>query len=355
MDRRTFLKVTAGVAAGAQDPLAPAAEKKPLSETRPKRKVVVACIDGLDPDYLSQSDVPNLKRLMKTGFYMEGKAVIPTVTNVNNASIATASFPEEHGITGNYYFDRSTGKGSYMESADFLRRATLFEKAKEMGVRSALVTSKEKLKKLLWRGTHLAVSAENPPAGLVAEVGPGKDIYSPDINYWTIRAAAHLLNKKEFDFVYLATTDYMMHTYPPKDPRSQAHLHHLDRLLGEMVSAHSRLELYLTADHGMSAKTQAIDIGRLLREKGIAAEAIPIIKDRYIAHHKNLGGACYVYLSRTQDSEKAHEVLRMIDGVTEVYPRDKAAKQFRLARDRIGDFFLLGEQHVAFGDLAARV
>ncbi len=288
---------------------------------------------------------------MRGGIYIEGSGVIPSVTNVNNASIATASFPEDHGITGNYYYDRASGKEHYMESAEFLLRPTLFELAAQRGLKSALVTSKEKLKKLLSRGADLAVSAENPPRELVEKVGPKENIYSPDINYWSARAARHLLKREGYDLVYLATTDYMMHTYPPEDERSQRHMYMLDKLLGEILDDHAELEVYLTADHGMSPKTEAIDVGKLLASRGIEAEAVPIIKDRYVAHHSNLGGACYVYLKNEADFQKAFDLLRETKGVEETYANREAAEKFKLRADRIGDIFILGEKHVAFGGL----
>ena len=110
-------------------------------------------------------------------------------------------------------------------------------------------------------------------------------------------------------------------------------------------------EVYLTADHGMSPKTEAIDIGQVIAEHGIAGEAVPIIRDRYVAHHSNLGGACYVYLRNEEDLGQTFSLLRELPGVEEIYTRSEAAEQFQLHEDRSGDIFLLGEQHIAFGSL----
>lgn len=113
----------------------------------------------------------------------------------------------------------------------------------------------------------------------------------------------------------------MMHTYAPTDERSLAHLHTLDELLSRILNDHAHLEVYLTADHGMSPKGIAIDIGRVLTSKGIEGEAVPIIKDRYVVHHKNLGGACYVYLKNEKDLEKTLALLREVSGVEEIYDK----------------------------------
>ena len=92
------------------------------------RKVLFVLVDGLGPDYLRLSDTPNLDRMIREGDYREGPGVVPSVTNVNNASVATGSFPDEHGITSNYFFDRSQDKGVFMESPEFLLRPTILEK-----------------------------------------------------------------------------------------------------------------------------------------------------------------------------------------------------------------------------------
>ena len=350
--RRAFLRGSAGcVLAAGSAKATPLLGVSPTTGWDKNRKVLFICVDGFGPDYLKQSDMPTMKRMVQAGTYVEGASIIPSVTNVNNASIVTASFPRDHGITGNYYYDRTTGKGTYMESAEFLLRPTIFERAKKRRIKTAFVTSKEKLKTLVSRGADFAVSAERPTSELLAKIGPKQDVYSPEINFWSFRAARHFLKEGECQLVYVATTDYMMHTYPPTDERSLGHLHTLDELLGRILNDHQNLEVYLTADHGMSPKRIAIDIGRLLTSRGIEGEAVPIIKDRYVVHHKNLGGACYVYLKNEKDLDKTFALLREVAGVEEIYHKRAAAEEFKLHADRIGDIFLLGEKHVAFGNL----
>ncbi len=353
--RRAFLTGAAAslVAAGAAplSPLLGRSRNAPRrAEWRQDRKVLFLSVDGFGPDYLHQSDMPNLKQMMASGTYVEGTGIIPSLTNVNNASILTASFPAEHGITGNYFYDRTTGEGTFMESADFLMRPTLFEQARSRGIRTGFVTSKEKLM-FLSRGADFADSAEAPSSEMAALFGPAQDVYTPDINYWTLRAARYFLDERDCQIVYAATTDYMMHTYPPEDERSQAHLHTLDELVGRILNDHPGLEVYVTADHSMSAKRDAIDIGRVIAEHGIAGEAVPIIRDRYVVHHSNLGGACYVYLENEADLERTFEVLSELPGVEEIYRKEEAAAEFQLYADRIGDIFLLGERPVVFGAL----
>lgn len=295
--------------------------------------------------------MPNLRRLTREGGYKVGSSVIPSVTNVNNASLVTASFPKDHGITTNYQYDRKTGTFSEMESSEFLLQPTIFEKARNVGLRTALVTSKDKVRTLCARGADIVISAEKPEPAWIGKIGKQEDMYSPNVNYWSFRAARHVLKNESVDLMYLSTTDYMMHTYGPDEEPSLEHLHTLDGLLGDIVSDHPKLEVYLTADHGMNAKYEGLNPAIILRDKSITAEAVPIIRDKHQVHHKNLGGACYIYLERIADQPRAMEILKSTEGVEEVFSAKAAVQEFQLHPDRIGDIFLLAKKEYAFGEL----
>jgi phosphonoacetate hydrolase len=317
----------------------------------PARKILVVLIDGFGPEYLERSDMPNLKRICREGGFKTGRSVIPSVTDVNNASLVTACFPSEHGITSNYWRDRTTGASYELDSAEFLLRPTIFERVKKQGLRTALVSSKDKVRRLCSRGADIQLSAEKPTTEYVQKVGRAENIYSAEANYWSLRAARHILKHESVGLMYLSTTDYMMHTYPPEAAPSLEHLHTLDRLLAGIVDDHPRLELYLTADHGMNAKTEAIDPARILKENSITAVGIPIIRDEHVVHHGNLGGAYYLLLDRQSDLPRATQILRARQGVEAVFDAPAASRLFHLYPQRIGDLLLLGTKDTAFGEL----
>src|SRR6185436_8984421 len=98
----------------------------------------------------------------------------------------------------------------------------------------------------------IAVSAEKPDRQWIDLAGKQEGMYTPDVNYWTFRAARHVLRSQGVDLLYLSTTDYMMHTYAAEQEQSLEHLHRLDGLLGDIVADHPKLDVFLTADHGMN-------------------------------------------------------------------------------------------------------
>lgn len=318
-----------------------------------RRKVLILCIDAGSHDYLAASNLPNLQELAASGFYRHANAVIPSVTNVNNVSIATGTFPETHGITTNYHVDRATGKGEFIEDDRFLLAPTLFEtaKASKFADKTALFVTKEKLLRMLASGTDIAVAAEAPPDEYIQMAGPVEPIYSSEINWWLLRAVRETLRREDPELVYCSTTDWVQHKYAPDAEHSQQHLAMLDAIIGDIVNADPEREIYITADHGMLAKTVALDPGRVLTERGIPASSIPIIKDRYVAHHGNLGGAAYVFLKNRDEMPEAIQHLLNTPGVEEAYNSEDAAQIFRLHRERIGDIFVLADETTVFGEL----
>ena len=206
------------------------------------RTTVAICIDGLDPTYLEACEAPNLSALGRRGFLTTGQCMMPSVTNVNNVSLVTASYPEVHGINSNYRLVRETGEEIYMESAEYVLAETMFQRAKRLGLSTVLVTSKDKLRTLLGDGASVAVSSEQPPDWVVEGVGAPPEIYSLEVNGWVIKAASYIMSRlrDEVAVVYIATTDYAMHTYGPDEAESQRHMTILDEAIGELTAAHPR-------------------------------------------------------------------------------------------------------------------
>ncbi len=312
---------------------------------------ILVCLDGCNPQYLARCDTPNLDAIGRAGFKIVGRAVVPTVTNVNNTSIVTASFPEVHGITSNTFLDPGTGREVYMESPEFLLTDTIFRRAARKGRKAALLTAKDKLKGLIRDGADIAESAERPPSWLTDRLGPPPAVYSIEINHWLFRAAIEVLREHSPDVLYVTTTDYVTHTYAPDDERALRNMNEIDRLIGELLNVLPDSEIVVTADHGMNPKTRALDLNRIFQERGIGARAVPIIKDRYVVHHRNLGGAAYVYVDDPGAEAEVTGLLREEEGVESVTACPEAARLYHLHPERIGNLFVLGDGNTVFGSL----
>lgn len=341
MNRRDFL------ASGAALLGAPA-----LAQRTPQR-VVVVMFDGFGLEYMDQSHMPVLAQWRERGLYRRVKSTMPSVTNANNASICCGVLPEQHGITGNSYFDERTGREEYMETADLLLSPTLFQRARQRGVKSALLSCKKKTTTLLPAGADLILSAETPTEDWVRRLGPAPDIYSREINYWLMAAAIDLLrNRTELSCLYIHTTDYPMHTWPPEAKESKEFLAHMDRLLGEAAAAAPDAAFLLTADHGMNHKTRCHDLAKACARRGTPIRiAISVERDKYPKHHRGHGGVSWVYCNRSRDLDAVSETLAGLTGVEAILTRTEASARYHLMPSRIGDLVVLGDRETVFGDL----
>jgi phosphonoacetate hydrolase len=349
VNRRTMLKYGAAAAVSAAlGGVSTGEEKQPSLQ-----RTVVIMFDGFGLDYLAESKMPVLGHWRRDGFYKPVTCVMPSVTNANNASICCGVWPEVHGITGNSYFDEQSGEVLYTESADLLLAPTLFEHAAKKGVKSALLSSKAKTITFLLRGAEIVLTAENPQPEWVQKLGPAPPIYSREINYWLVRAAIDILkNRPDIGCLYVHTTDYAMHMWPPEAPESKEHLERIDDLFGQAMKAAPDAAFLLTADHGMNAKSRCWDLGKVCARQGVPVRrAFSVGRDRYVKHNRGCAGAAYVYLKSPQDAERVREILSKVKGVERVLAREAAAREYRLMKDRIGDLVVWGDKDTVFGDM----
>jgi phosphonoacetate hydrolase len=122
----------------------------------PKRPTVVIVVDGFDPAYLqhgfANGTLPTMKSFGKCGFVSIADCSMPSTTNTNNTSIVTGVPPAVHGINGNYYLDPETGKEIMITDASQLRCDVILGVMSHAGVRTAAITAKDKLLKVLVHG-----------------------------------------------------------------------------------------------------------------------------------------------------------------------------------------------------------
>jgi phosphonoacetate hydrolase len=321
-------------------------------QNRPQR-VIVLMIDGFGPDYLTASRMPVLTSWRRKGIGKTVDGVMPSVTNANNTSICCGVWPEKHGVTANYYLNEATGREEYMEDAGLVLAPTLFERAQAAGVSSALLSSKKKTISLLPRGASLVLSAEIPTPEWTARLGKAPDIYSAEINHWLLKAATHILrHQPEIGVLYIHTTDYPMHMWPPEAEPSQRHLVTLDSLFGELAAVAPDAAILQTADHGMHHKTRCWDLAKACAARGLELRAaISAEEDKYLKHHSGFGGTAWVYLKSNRDADRAAAMMGSLPGVEAVLTRSEAARRFRLMPSRIGELVVLGNRDTVFGRL----
>ena len=284
---------------------------------RPLAPVVVVCVDGCEPDYLTHAfqagAAPFLARMLERGTSLVGECVVPSFTNPNNLSIVTGVPPSVHGICGNYFLDVERGEEVMMNDPAYLRAPTLLARFAASGARVAVVTAKDKLRTLLGHGLKgICFSAEKAAEATLENAGiervpelvglPVPSVYSAELSEFVFAAGAKLLETHWPDLTYLSTTDYVQHKCAPGAPEANAFYAMMDRYLERMDGMGAVIGL--TADHGMSAKTDAAGRPRVLYLQRVlddtlgdgAARVILPITDPYVVHHGALGSFATVEL-----------------------------------------------------------
>lgn len=317
-----------------------------------QQPIIIGMLDGLSTEYLAQSEMPNLKRMMEEGFQKEVSAIFPSVTNVNNVSICCGCFPSEHGITGNSYFNPETGGPEYMNSASMIKADSIFKRAGRHAVKSALLTSKRKTTELLAADCEFSVAAERAPQELIDRFGEPADIYSREINYWLWTVAIDLLeNRPDIGVIYVHTTDYPMHTWAEDADESKEHLLMMDRLIGKAQAASPEAAFFFTADHGMNAKVRNWDLMKVCEEAGLPIRfSLSPERDYYIKHHKNYAGCAFVWLNDPADYDGVAKIVLGLEGVESIQTAAEAAAQFHSIPERLGDMVVHCDKETTIGD-----
>jgi phosphonoacetate hydrolase len=338
--------------------------------------VVVVCVDGCQYEYLtaavSAGVAPFLGRLLGgAGTAYLADCVIPSFTNPNNLSIVTGAPPAVHGICGNYFYDRERGEEVMMNDPRYLRAGTILAAFADAGAKVAVITAKDKLRKLLGhrmkgicfsseKADQLTL-AENGIEGIVERVGmPVPSVYSAALSEFVFVAGVKLMERERPDLMYLSTTDYIQHKAAPGTPIANDFYAMMDKHLARLDELGATI--VLTADHGMNAKHG--DDGSpnviYLQDQldawfGAGATRVILpITDPYVVHHGALGSFATVYLNPPADERAVRERIAALPGIESVLSRAPAADRFELPADRIGDLVVVSRQDTVIGTSASR-
>jgi phosphonoacetate hydrolase len=341
----------------------------------PARPLVVLCIDGCEPDYLDRAiaagAMPWMARARPAGTYRVAESVVPSFTNPNNLSIVTGVPPAVHGIAGNYFWDAESGTEVMMNDPKYLRCDTILATFAGAGARVAVVTAKDKLRRLLGHGMKgICFSSEKADGTTEAEHGlrdalgfvgrPLPSVYSADLSEFVLAAGVKLLREVHPDLMYLSTTDYVQHKHAPGTPEANTFYRMMDGYLSELDALGATVAL--TADHGMNAKTDERGEPRVIYlqdvlDRWLGAERARVIlpiTDPYVVHHGALGSFATVYLPAGASPADLGPRIATLPGVDLVLSRADACVRFELPPDRIGDLVVVTGRHVTVGTSASR-
>ena len=341
----------------------------------PSSTAIVICLDGSQKEYFEEASklnlTPNIDSFKKNGEDLLVNSAIPSFTNPNNISIVTGRPSSIHGICGNFFYTPSTGEEVMMNDPQFLRAPTIFQKYYEQGAKIAIVTAKDKLRKLLSHGLKfnesraICFSSEKSDQANLNENGIEEvnkwldmevpNVYSQGLSEFVMAAGVKILNEFNPDIMYLSTTDFIQHKYAPGDEVANAFYAMFDRYIGKLNINNN--SIIVTADHGMQPKSRsdgspnAIFLQDILDEtlgKDISKVILPIT-DPYVVHHGALGSFATVYLD---DKSRIHDAIveiQKIDDIEVVLTNEEGCAQYDLPTDRMGDIICMSSKNSTIG------
>ena len=336
----------------------------------PKRPTVVIIVDGFDPAYLehgiANGTLPTMKSFKDKGFMAIADCSMPSTTNTNNTSIVTGVPPAIHGINGNYYLDAETGKEIMITDAKRLRCGTILGALSHAGVKTAVVTAKDKLLKVLaYEMEGINFSSEYAGKANLGENGienveklvgrPTPDQYSADLSLFVFDAGVKLMSTVRPDLMYLSTSDYVQHKHAPGEPEADAYHQAVDRTVAALIALGATVAI--TADHGMNDKSASDGTPNVVYLEdelnsrfGVGAvRVICPIADPFVRHHGALGSFVRVHLRKPGDVQAMMAFARTLPGIELVLDKEQVCKQFELPVDREGDFAVFSDRQTVVG------
>ncbi len=336
-----------------------------------QRPLAVVCVDGCEHEYITAAvaagAAPFLGGLLAGGgTCFMADCVMPSFTNPNNLSIVTGVPPSVHGICGNYFFDPESGEEVMMNDPRHLRARTILAAFSAAGAKVAVITAKDKLRKLLGhRMSGICFSSEKADQVTLAENGienmlgrvgmPLPSVYSAALSEFVFVAGVKLMERERPDLMYLSTTDYVQHKAAPGTPAANDFYAMMDRNLARLDELGATI--VLTADHGMNAKHDADGQPNVIYLQDTLdawlgqqqSRVILPITDPYVVHHGALGSFALVYLPAPHAQHEVAARIAELAGIETVLTRAEAAAQFELPPDRIGDLVVVSQRDTVIG------
>lgn len=306
-------------------------------------RTVVLDVVGLSSALIGDH-TPFLKNYLTKNKLTKIKPMLPAVTTAVQTTYVTGSWPAEHGIVGNGWYDRIDSEIKFWKQSNKLVQSeSIWDTAKQ---RNPDFTCAQ----LFWwynmycgadysitpRPNYLADGRKIPdcyayPASLRDELqakfgqfplfsfwGPGANIAS---SQWIANAAMYVEEKHSptLSLVYLPHLDYCQQKFGPDLSKISKEVTEIDTLLAELIGFYEKrgVSVMILSEYGIAPVSRPIHINRILREAGLLGIRIErglelldagashafAVSDHQVAH---------IY---TESEEVKQRVRTLLDGV----------------------------------------
>lgn len=267
---------------------------------------------------LAAGRLPNLARLTATGSVTRANSVFPSITSVAYLPFLTGRFPGSCNIPGIRWLDRTAYRGRWWRDRAAVRsycgyQAGMLDSdiAEDAKTIFQLVPESMAVFTMISRG----LSPDRDPAQGARKFIGSLAHYTEDYSPLDRRASRELLAAIDgpwrFVFVQYPGIDGYTHCDTPHGPRVLESLQHIDRTIGEAMTAlEERGELdetlfVLVSDHGATVMHTHLDLAQWFIARGVPTMHHPVLWTRNPRVAVMVGGNAFASLYAQPDIPRA--------------------------------------------------
>ncbi|GAA5222237.1 alkaline phosphatase family protein [Membranihabitans marinus] len=341
-------------------------------------KTVVINIVGLSKSIIGQH-TPFIKQYIDQHHITNIKPVFPAVTTVAQSTYLTKSWPSDHGIVGNGWYDKIDSEIKFWKQSNpLVQGKKIWDKAKE-------VNPDFTCSKMFWwynmystadysatpRPQYHADGVKQPdcythPSDLRDELQSKFGTF-PLFHFWgpktSIKASEWILDAslyvdKKYDpkltLIYLPHLDYGLQKYGPHSQKIEKDLKEIDDLVSKAVSYYEKqgCRIILLSEYGINPVNHPIHINRILRSHGWLQTRVENKRELLdpggskafaVADHQ----VAHIYIN--DDSIKS-DLIKKLESIQEIqhviYGPEK--EKFKINHKRSGDIVLQAQSNAWF-------
>ena len=336
-------------------------------------KTVVIDIVGLSSSLINEH-TPFLKNYATENGLNTIEPMLPALTTSVQSTFVTGKWPNEHGIVGNGWYDRTDSEIKFWKQSNKLVHAEkIWEAAKKMD--PSFTCSK-----MFWwynmysgadysvtpRPNYLADGRKLPdcyshPAELRDELqnelgqfplfkfwGPATDVSSTQ---WI--ADASIYTDKKYDptlsLIYLPHLDYCLQKYGQDIAAIKKDLSEIDKIVEQLVSYYTakKAKIILLSEYGITNVDRPVHINRELRKNGLlqlrterglelldpGASKAFAVADHQVAH---------IYCINPSVTSQVRKILEQVPGIEVVLDKEEQ-KKYHIDNERSGDLVVMAD------------
>ena len=215
---------------------------------------VIISLDGFRWDYTQWYDTPFLDRMAQEGVEAALIPSYPSKTFPNHYTLATGLYPDHHGIIGNKFINRATGKKFSLSNREVKHDARYYGgepiwlTAQRQGMRTAV---------FYWPGSDVAVQGKYPDKYFNYDQEP-RLTFGQRIDGILKQLRRPEAKRPQLIMAYFEQPDHNGHVYGPQAKQTRIAVMEIDKLISNLYERIQKLPIsdkvnfIVVSDHGMT-------------------------------------------------------------------------------------------------------